>query len=117
MRRRSEWSRAKRMVAGALLLALVLTPLAPAFAAPTPNVHCLPPAATLDSGGTHEMPCHTGDMSGCTHAVTCAVSAPAVLPVSMPVQPAERPSSWSLPLVPAWHQRLGFKPPTPPPNA
>jgi hypothetical protein len=116
MRDRRKRSLTSRIVAGSLLLALTLTPLAPAFARPSVNVHCTPISATIEAGGTHAMPCHAGDMSACTHQLTCAVGPVAILPAAIQLRLVEHYRTTPLPLAPSLPERLGFKPPTPPPN-
>jgi hypothetical protein len=113
---RGNRSLTSRIVAGSLLLTLTLTPLAPAFARPTVMVHCTPVSATVDSGRTHAMPCHAGDMTDCSHALTCLVGPAAILPTPIQVRLVQSRSTAPLPLLPSWPGRLGFRPPTPPPN-
>jgi hypothetical protein len=105
-----------RILAGALLLGLILAPLAPAFAHPVTMEHCLQGSATFDTGHTPARPCHTGDMSACTHAPLCAVAPTAVLPPAFVMRSVQTRRAASLLPLPAWPGRLGFKPPTPPPN-
>jgi hypothetical protein len=116
VRHRGKRSLATRILAGSLLLTLSLAPLAPAFARPTAMGHCMPDTATVVAGNTSAMPCHAGDMSACTHALTCAVGPAAVLPAPFQMRVIQNRRTVSPPLLPAWHERLGFKPPTPPPN-
>jgi hypothetical protein len=116
VRHRGKHSPATRILAGALVLGLTLAPLAPAFAHPSTMDHCLPASAAFNTGRAPAMPCHTGDMSACTHAALCAVAPTAVLPPAFAMRSVQTRRAASLPSVPTWPGRLGFKPPTPPPN-
>jgi hypothetical protein len=79
-------------------------------------VHCLPDSATVDAGNTSAMPCHAGDMSACTHALTCTLASAAVLSPPIQLRLAQSRLAPPLGLPAARYVRLGFKPPTPPPN-
>jgi hypothetical protein len=116
MAARKRASMATRILAGSLLLTLTLAPLAPVFARPAAMVHCMPNAATVDAGNTSAMPCHAGDMSACTHALTCIVGSAAVLPAQMQLRLVQGRLEQPLGLAAPRYERLGFKPPTPPPN-
>ena len=105
-----------RMLAGSLLLTLSLAPLAPLVAHPSQMERCAPTSAAFTAGETPAMPCHAGDTSACTHALICAVGSVAVLPAPMGLRLILGPRRVLLPLLPPLHERLGLKPPTPPPN-